>query len=281
MSVSFLFTEMHCPTVAQGRLSPTSSHLFKLVLPLSENLFTLTKEEKDDTQPLTPPTVFLLHPSQPLSHISRLIAASISATNPTISFHSSLLPDQTMKRPEKNLDSLTESKQDTHVLSSTTKCYSATPDELTAAHVTPPQGGGREDGVVPCREDSMYSTGSRTPNPGSAIGVQWSESTDIGDFVKESARDTEFLIVLEAKSHQGKSNAINLESQTPRSENTDRAHLDPFIIYVTVPTFAVRTRFLRQRLARLSGQVGKVSEIKRICDNEAHKGARRLAMAPS
>lgn len=57
----------------RGKLSPTSSHLFKLILPLSDK---------------QPPTVFLLHPSQPLSHVSRLISASVPSRPTSIFFRS-------------------------------------------------------------------------------------------------------------------------------------------------------------------------------------------------
>ncbi|KAG9035885.1 hypothetical protein FRB95_010288 [Tulasnella sp. JGI-2019a] len=79
----------------EGRLLPTSSHLFKLVLPLPG----LRPAEKNGpAAPLErpPPTVFLLHPSQPLSHIARLIQASLPSPTdgpqpytprlPTVSF---------------------------------------------------------------------------------------------------------------------------------------------------------------------------------------------------
>jgi hypothetical protein len=54
-----------------GKLSPTSSHLLKLILSLGNN---------------QPPTVFLLHPSQPLSHVSRLISTSLPDKSVSVSF---------------------------------------------------------------------------------------------------------------------------------------------------------------------------------------------------
>lgn len=62
-------------TVFAGKLSPTSSHLFKLILPLSGD---------------KPPTIFLLHPNQPLSHVGKLIEASLpkQSENTEISFRS-------------------------------------------------------------------------------------------------------------------------------------------------------------------------------------------------
>ncbi|KAG8878755.1 hypothetical protein FRB98_006013 [Tulasnella sp. 332] len=92
----------------RGRLLPTSSHLFKLVLPLpglrpSETSGTTSTAERP------PPTVFLLHPSQPLSHIARLIQASLPSPTdgpqpyaprlPTVSFQN-LEDDETTGNQE-------------------------------------------------------------------------------------------------------------------------------------------------------------------------------------
>ncbi|KAA1475283.1 hypothetical protein DENSPDRAFT_860745 [Dentipellis sp. KUC8613] len=57
----------------KGKLLPTSSHLFKLVIPLSQI-------GSDGSS--SPPTVFLLHPAQPLTHVTRLILASLPPTDP-------------------------------------------------------------------------------------------------------------------------------------------------------------------------------------------------------
>lgn len=126
------------------------------------------------------PTVFLLHPSQPLSHISRLIAASLAPEAPSISFRS-----------------------------------------------TSP--GGRR--------------------------LEWSESTDVGDFIRDAARATEFEIYVAESSH-----------------HPDRS------VAVEVPSFADRTRFLRRRLERLEHELQSMEELKRRCDKEAHRGARRMAV---
>ncbi|GLB35757.1 putative mitochondrial calcium uniporter [Lyophyllum shimeji] len=76
----------------KNKVLPTSSHLFKLILSLKK--LPLTTGERDEPHPQVfggkpaPPTIFLLHPSQPLSHVSRLILASISPAEPVISFRS-------------------------------------------------------------------------------------------------------------------------------------------------------------------------------------------------
>jgi calcium uniporter protein, mitochondrial len=57
--VAMIMLTLNAPS---GKLQPTSSHLFKVILPLATT---------------RPPIVFLLHPSQPLSHLARLIASAL------------------------------------------------------------------------------------------------------------------------------------------------------------------------------------------------------------
>ncbi|GJE93134.1 hypothetical protein PsYK624_092930 [Phanerochaete sordida] len=156
----------------KGKLSPTSSHLFKLILPLD-------RLQLDGKAVGGPPTVFLLHPSQPLSHISRLIVSSLGASkSPSISF------------------------------------TSATPR-------------GRQ--------------------------LQWSESTDLGDFIRDAARAKQFELHVK-------------EADVEKS------------LSVEVPSFADRTRFLRRKLEAVEQELQSMEEIKRQCDMEAHRGARRMAV---
>ncbi|EPQ50546.1 hypothetical protein GLOTRDRAFT_123551 [Gloeophyllum trabeum ATCC 11539] len=165
----------------KGKLSPTSSHLFKLILPLgSLNVLANTTHA---TPP--PPTVFLLHPSQPLSHAGRLIAASLAPASPDIAFR------------------------------------------------------------------------SRNSTRGQMF--QWSDATDVGDFIRDAARQAEFEICITVpKSGEGE------------AEET--------VIKVEVPTFADRTRFLRRRLDAITRELERMEGLKRECDREAHRGARRVAL---
>lgn len=137
---------------SSGKILPTTSHLFKLILPLG-------LEGKKDGSPI--PTVILLHPSQPLSHVSRLILASLprqsAGGSPSISFRS---------------------------------------------------------------------------NPSSAQYArqfEWSDSTDIGDFIRDAARSAKFNIHIK-----------------PESQNNGEEK----VISVRVPTFADRTRFIRKQVSQ-------------------------------
>lgn len=177
-------------TDGKGKLSPTSSHLFKLILPLGHVRGQQPKPSSSSPTsikppPPPPPTVFLLHPSQPLSHVSRLILASLAPATPTISFRS-----------------------------------------------TSPRG--------------------RT--------FQWDESTDVGDFIRDAARATKFTICIGAEDARGDERAIWAR------------------IPIEVPSFADRTRFLRRRLQLVAEELAQMETLKRQCDLEAHRGARRMAL---
>ncbi|KAJ7291472.1 DUF607-domain-containing protein [Mycena rebaudengoi] len=173
----------------KGKLSPTASHLFKLILPLGMLTFNQEKNSvaKGTAKKGTPPTVILLHPSQPLSHVSRLILASLAPATPNISFRSASAKGQQF---------------------------------------------------------------------------QWSDSTDVGDFIKDAARSAKFSI------------CISYE-QSPSTNSEDE--LSETMIDVEVPTLADRTRFLRRRLEYVTGELKSMEDLKRACDREAHRGARRMA----
>ncbi|KAI0708413.1 hypothetical protein C8Q76DRAFT_744392 [Earliella scabrosa] len=167
-------------TEGRGKLSPTASHLFKLILPLGHTRTKKGERPTSDTN-LPPPTVFLLHPSQPLSHVSRLILASLAPDTPAISFR------------------------------------------------------------------------SRTPR---GHPIQWSDSTDVADFIRDASRTREFTVCI-----------------------TDQGEDEPHtMLPVEVPNFEDRTRFLRRRLSIVEQELERMESLKRSCDVEAHRGARRMAM---
>ncbi|KAJ7814877.1 hypothetical protein B0H14DRAFT_2849074, partial [Mycena olivaceomarginata] len=179
-------------TTGKGKLSPTASHLFKLILPLgmlklNQDKRTVSKGKATTRKRTSPPTVILLHPSQPLSHVSRLILASVAPATPTISFRSA---------------------------------------------------------------------------PASGQPFQWSDSTDVGDFVRDAARHAKFSICIAYDDSE-----------------TNNAGGSEVILEVEVPTVADRTRFLRRRLDTINTQLAGMEALKRDCDKEAHRGARRMATA--
>ncbi|THH17232.1 hypothetical protein EW146_g3537 [Bondarzewia mesenterica] len=185
-------------TEGKGKLSPTSSHLFKLILPLGAITATLRNgaARPASVTEIPPPTVFLLHPSQPLSHVNRLIVSSFFPAKPEVSFRT----------------------------------------------------------VAPYGQH-----------------LQWSDSTDLGDFIRAAARTTEFSIHI----------SPSASAATTEDEGKDRVNtppLDETVITIEIPTFAARTRFLRRRLAAIKGDLKKMEGLKVDCDREARRGARRMAV---
>ncbi|KAJ7201112.1 hypothetical protein GGX14DRAFT_659154 [Mycena pura] len=176
------------------KLSPTASHLFKLILPLG--ILKLDEEKRlvsTQTAPKhAPPTILLLHPSQPLSHVGRLILASLAPATPSISFRST----------------------------------SGVP-------------GGQQ--------------------------LQWSDSTDVGDFTRDAVRAAHFSICISY-------------TPSPGTVGSDDAPSE-VLLDVEVPTVADRTRFLRRRLTRAEAQLAEMETLKRACDRDARQGARRMASA--
>lgn len=80
--------------------------------------------------------------------------------------------------------------------------------------------------------------------------VRWSSSTEMGDFIRDAARGREFAVEIEGY------------------------HVE---IRVSVPSFRDRTYYMRAQLGKMSGQIDRLSRIKRECDLLAHQGANRLA----
>lgn len=148
-----------------GRLSPTSSHLFKLVLPLPRALprqSTLdTNSTPSDNAPVE--TAFLLHPSQPLSHVSRLILGSLSPSDRSANVEFRALADI---NDDKTKASRAGSKSQ--------------------------EGGDDEDGPILHEDVREVQAGD-----GSEVHeLRWSTSTDLGDFVKQSTFGQSFRVVI-------------------------------------------------------------------------------------
>lgn len=210
--------ELEGVTEGQGKLLPTSTHLFKLILPLGN----LSHPGSNRTRPkkaefaknlssAAPPTVMLLHPSQPLSHVGSIIRGALSPASPIVSF----------------------------------------------------------------RSDSTHGQ-----------AFQWSDSTDIGDFVRDAARSAHFLVVLTYEPTEALQRTIlDQESEkvvpvTEEGGTKDAKGEEPLetVIEVKVPTFADRTRYLRKKLKSVEDKISGMEGLKHQCEKEAHAGARRMAI---
>ncbi|KFA54386.1 hypothetical protein S40293_04341 [Stachybotrys chartarum IBT 40293] len=92
--------------------------------------------------------------------------------------------------------------------------------------------------------------GHEGPDNEKAKWVRWSGSTEVGDFIRDAARGREFAVAI---------------------EGTDKE------IRVAVPSFADRTYYMRMRLRRSSREIDQLAQVKRECDQYAHRSAHRLA----
>lgn len=153
----------------QGKLSPTSSHLFKLLLPLPKK----AHFKGGDRPPQ--PTAFLLHPSQPLSHLARLIVGSLPPQYRDCEISFLALTGQ-----EKDVDSHLRNAEE---------------EEGDA---------GRQEGGPFLRE--------RTGD-GRWQEVSWSQSTDLSDFIKQACLNEKFKITIEPSSEGGE--GVTLEVSIP------------------------------------------------------------------
>ena len=100
---------------------------------------------------------------------------------------------------------------------------------------------------------------------------QWSETTDLGDFVRDAARQRTFSVELyfpESEPESDKSRSDSCSSKLPQAAS----------IEVDVPTFHDRTSFLRRRLFHIQNQLKQMEGLKLECDRMAHRGAKRLAI---
>jgi hypothetical protein len=132
----------------------------------------------------------------------------------------------------------------------------------TDAEIHRVEGEKDDETVAKRREDfqEVDETFSYLRRPGSGQGdkeqrfIRWSQSTEIGDFIRDAARAKEFIVTIEGA-------PTGLEQ-----------------IHVAVPSFDERTYFLRMRLRKISRRIQGLAEIKHECDALAHRGAQRVAL---
>ncbi|KAK4096124.1 hypothetical protein N658DRAFT_459236 [Parathielavia hyrcaniae] len=222
--------------VTKGKLLTTPTRLLKLMLPLP---IVLPKEQdngskdgsgrsiqhNDRIQPLA----LLVHPHQPLSYAERLIQAEIPPV---------------VERGREKTPSVYFNAEDTEYSDNkpTTRSEAKHKDEERGS-----RGGGAGKNVA-----SFSGLGHEGPEREGSDKrwIRWSNSTEVGDFIRDAARGREF--------------AIDIEGY----------HVE---MRVSVPSFNDRTYYMRAQLRRMSRQIDELSRLKRECDLLAHKGANLLA----
>lgn len=242
--------------------------MLKIILPL---VTTDKNSDRKDVQPLA----LLVHPQQPISYLERLIQAELpmikdkdgkdripnvyfraedsaqddaqpaDLEEASVSNDSEPLADQEghedfEKVDEIRVDGKTER---TGKLSSRFK-NRKTPEEAAAIRGGPGQGG----------VESYSGHGQDAPSDKKVERkfVRWSSSTELGDFIRDAARGQEFAIDIEGA---------------------------PQEIRVGVPSFNDRTYYLRMRLRKTSKKISEMADVKKECDQLAHKAAQRVAGA--
>ncbi|KAK1138948.1 hypothetical protein N8T08_001647 [Aspergillus melleus] len=224
--------------MTNGKLLTTPSRLFKLLIPLP----TAHHNRKHmDFEPIA----ILIHPQQPLSHLERLIQNEVPSIkthtgelrSPTVSFIALQIDDNAI-RPRKPM-------------------YEETDSEVRRLAELDSGDESRESRRDPQEDDDTFSYLRRTA-PGKASEeerfVRWSQSTEVGDFIRDASRAREFIVSIE-----GSPGGLRQ-------------------IHVTVPAFDERTHFLRMRLRNISKRIQSIAEIKHECDALAHRGAQRVAI---
>ncbi|ODN79718.1 hypothetical protein L202_03640 [Cryptococcus amylolentus CBS 6039] len=225
----------------KGHVSPTTSHLFKLIIPLPEY-----KRGVKEGEPDVRPTAFLLHPSQPLSHLSRLISGSL-----TPPYSHSDIAYLALTGEKDDVDSHLRKAEESDA---------EPPTQNDQAVYDPSSPQARDDGGPFLRE--------RKSDAGRWQEVSWSQSTDLSDFIKQACLNEKFKIVITPTRYWDGSEL----------EEGQRG-LPDVVLQVTIPSFASRTIYIRKRLLSLTKELDKLTKQKKEIDLKAHKGAQKLAVA--
>jgi hypothetical protein len=260
--------------------------MLKLIVPLT------TRDQNQDRKNVQP-LALLVHPQQPLSYLERLIQSEL----PTIvdKDGKERIPHVYFRAQDSQQDSIEadpkkDPKQEELDKEKQTEDEDSDKDSKDLSHdadTTMIEGKSAKTGKLKSQDDSEVppETGklNRTSNseasalrggPGeggvetySGLGheadsdeaandrqrfVRWSSSTEIGDFIRDAARGQELSIEIEG---------------APRD------------IRVGVPSFNDRTYYLRMRLRKKSLEIASLADIKKECDEIAHRAAKRVAMA--
>lgn len=225
-----------------GKLSPTSSHLFKLIIPLPPSLHSAIGMHTEDSSPNPSPkmidTAFLLHPSQPLSHVSRLILGSLPATE-----------------RDAEVEFRAVSGREHNAYPSFANATAEHGQQSQADSATDDEGG-----------PLLYE---RNPDGGELQEVRWSTSTDLGDFIKQATLAQHFRIVLKpswetsvaATSSAEQSNA-SFETEASKAEAMEPREPE-LSLKIMIPTFDSRTKFLRKRLLYLTREIAVITDKKK------------------
>ena len=266
--------------MTKGKLLTTPSRMLKLIVPLT------TRDANSDRKDVEP-LALLVHPQQPLSYLERLIQSELPVIKdengkekiPSIYFRAEdASQDSAGEESSNKKDGKDESKDEEDEGDDSSKDLS--PD----AEETRIDGKRVKTGKLNSVKEQEQEQEQEPPGPTESVGIQdgpgegnvetygglgreaktteeddksrefvrWSSSTEIGDFIRDAARGKEFAIEIEG---------------APRE------------IRVGVPSFGDRTYYLRLRLRKKAVEIADMADIKKECDEIAHRAAKRVAMA--
>ncbi|KIW00666.1 uncharacterized protein PV09_07853 [Verruconis gallopava] len=246
--------------MTKGKLLTTPSRMLKLILPLTTRD---TNTDRKDVEPLA----LLVHPQQPLSYLERLVQSELPMIKdengkekiPSVHFraedsmqenekgHKGRNGDEDEVKDEADLDEHADEVEIDGKKIRTGKLNGAKNETVSATEL---RGGPGEGGVE--SYSGLGHEAKPSKEPEARRFVRWSKSTEIGDFIRDAARGKEFAIEIEGAPNE---------------------------IRVGVPSFADRTYYLRLRLRKKASEIAKMAELKRECDEIAHRAAKRVAMA--
>lgn len=229
--------------MTKGKLLTTPSRMLKFILPLT------TRDANKDRKDIEP-LALLVHPQQPLSYLERLIQSELpslpSGQPPRVNFRAEDsgeedLPTRRRENEEKQerVDEAVESAEAGEAAGKAAR------DDSGEAGPGPSNQSEKMDSALPAPGDK----GAAAEDPIHPQFVRWSPSTEIGDFIRDAARGKEF--------------AVDIENAAP--------------IYVGVPSFKDRTYYLRMRLRKTGKRIAQLADVKKECDDLAHRGAQRVA----
>ncbi|KAK5174208.1 uncharacterized protein LTR77_001288 [Saxophila tyrrhenica] len=221
--------------MTKGKLLTTPSRMLKLILPLT------TRDANNDRKDVEP-LALLVHPQQPLSYLERLIQSELPVIKDG---EKEKIPKVTFRAQDSTEEDISSGKP--------------AADDLEGADETMVDGkrertgkikSSQDDGPMPTKQQREHPDDAQSADPEHPNFVRWSPSTEIGDFIRDAARGSEFAVDIEGA---------------------------PESIYIGVPSFDERTFYLRMRLRKVSKTILQYADLKRECDNLAQRGAQRVA----
>ncbi|KAK4958986.1 hypothetical protein LTR10_003785 [Elasticomyces elasticus] len=238
--------------MTKGKLLTTPSRMLKLILPLTTKD---TNHDRKDVEPLA----LLVHPQQPLSYLERLIQSELPTIPtekgeraPVVTFRAQDTTEEDIgsgKTATQAAKEEEDTEQEEYELENGEETRIG--DKVEKTGKISSAKAKEEDKKLP-RHGHASDKAAEVSDPDHPNFVRWSPSTEIGDFIRDAARGTEFAVDIEGA---------------------------PEAIYVGVPSFADRTYYLRMRLRKTAKKISASADIKRECDELAQRGAKRVAQS--